>query len=189
MEKQFFISSSPLSFGEIEKILLENKKIALSDESKKLIQKCKDYLDNKLATNAGPVYGINTGFGALHNISISNEDLSLLQENLVNSHACGLGNEVRHDIVKLMMLLKIHALSLGNSGVQLQTVERLIDFFNNDVILQVCLVCGRQYFKRARNVLLLGLLKAWASKSSETFITIYCTELRLAPENKNIHQH
>jgi len=134
MDSKSLISPDPISFEQIEKIVLENKKIALSNESKALLQKCKDWLDNTISSHSYPIYGINTGFGALHNISISNEDLSLLQENLVISHACGLGNEVSHEIVKLMMFLKVHALSLGNSGVQLKTVERLIDFFNNDVI-------------------------------------------------------
>ena len=134
MNELFLISPNLLTFDQIETILYQNQKIGLSDKSKNLILKCKNWLDKKLATHASPIYGINTGFGALHNISISNEDLSLLQENLVNSHACGLGNEISHDIVKLMILLKVHALSLGNSGVQLKTVERLIDFFNNDII-------------------------------------------------------
>ena len=134
MDNNFLISPELISFEQIDSILHNNQKLALSDKSKGLIIKCKEYLDKKLATHDKPVYGINTGFGALHNISISNEDLSLLQENLVNSHACGLGDEIPHEIVKLMLLLKIHALSLGNSGVQLKTVERLIDFFNNDII-------------------------------------------------------
>jgi len=134
MNNIFLISPELISFEEIDSILHNNQKLALSDKSKSLIIKCKEFLDKKLATHDKPVYGINTGFGALHNITISNEDLSLLQENLVNSHACGLGNEIPHEIVKLMLLLKIHALSLGNSGVQLKTVERLIDFFNNDII-------------------------------------------------------
>lgn len=80
-----------------------------------------------------PIYGINTGFGSLYNIKISNENLTKLQENLVKSHACGTGEEVPKDIVKMMLLLKIQSLSYGYSGVQLETVERLIDFYNNDI--------------------------------------------------------
>lgn len=134
MKKFHTITPEPLSFEQMETILEEGLDIELSDESKQLIQDCKSWLDNKLATHDGPVYGINTGFGALHDISISKKDLSLLQENLVKSHACGLGNEVPHDVVKLMMLLKVHALSKGKSGVQLKTVERLIDFFNHNIL-------------------------------------------------------
>ena len=123
-----------MSYHDVDTILENNLKLTLSEDSKNLIQTCKSWLDRKLATHNKPIYGINTGFGALHDISISNKDLSLLQENLVISHACGLGNEVPKDVVKLMMLLKVHALSKGKSGVQTQTVERLIEFFNNDII-------------------------------------------------------
>lgn len=133
MEKVHHISLTPLTFEVIEAILNEGYKLALSDESAQLIEKCKKYLDDKIASHDGPVYGINTGFGALHNISISNSDLSKLQENLVMSHACGAGREIPKPVVKLMLLLKIHALSIGKSGVQLKTVERLIEFFNNDI--------------------------------------------------------
>lgn len=134
MGKMHYITPAPLSFEVLETILEEGYKLALSDQSKTLVQQCKEWLDKKLATHQGPVYGINTGFGALHDISISNNDLSLLQENLVLSHACGLGNEVPREVVKLMMLLKVHALSKGKSGVQLKTVELLVEFFNRDII-------------------------------------------------------
>ncbi len=130
MKKVHYISPKALTFKEIEAILEEEYTLQLSEESKELILKCKNYLDEKIKREDKPIYGINTGFGALHNISISNEDLSKLQENLVVSHACGIGREVPKDVVKLMLLLKIHALSLGKSGVQLKTVERLIEFYN-----------------------------------------------------------
>ncbi|MDQ3051847.1 MAG: histidine ammonia-lyase, partial [Bacteroidota bacterium] len=78
--------------------------------------------------------GINTGFGALYNKTISNEDLDTLQTNLVLSHACGTGEEVPAAIVRLMLFLKIQGLSYGNSGVQLDTVQRLVDFFNYDIL-------------------------------------------------------
>jgi len=133
MEKIHYISPEKLTFKDIEAILEEGYELRLSDEAKDLIVKCKTYLDEKIRSEDKPIYGINTGFGALHNISISKEDLSKLQENLVMSHACGVGREVPRDVVKLMLLLKIHALSLGKSGVQLLTVERLIEFFNKGI--------------------------------------------------------
>ena len=76
---------------------------------------------------------LNTGFGSLCNINIDKDQLSQLQINLMMSHACGCGERVPNDIVKLMILLKIQSLSYGYSGVQLHTVERLIDFFNDDI--------------------------------------------------------
>lgn len=107
--------------------------MALSKESKALIIKCRDYLDKKMETQKEPIYGVTTGFGSLCNISVGRDELSALQKNLVMSHACGMGDEVPHEIVKLILLLKIQSLSYGYSGVQLQTVERLIEFFNNDI--------------------------------------------------------
>jgi histidine ammonia-lyase len=80
-----------------------------------------------------PIYGINTGFGALYNVKIAGNNLQRLQENLVMSHACGTGEEVVQEIVKMMLLFKIQSLSFGHSGVQLITVNRLIDFYNNAI--------------------------------------------------------
>ena len=134
MENIHYISSKFLQFDDLHEILNQNKTLSLSNESKLKIQKCRDYLDKKIASSDEPIYGINTGFGSLCNVKISNENLSKLQSNLVKSHACGTGDMVPADIVKIMLLLKIQSLSYGFSGVQLQTVERLIDFYNNNVL-------------------------------------------------------
>jgi histidine ammonia-lyase len=134
MDNTHYISTEILTFEQINDIIVQHKTVALSEEAKVNIQKCRDYLDNKMQSNDEPIYGINTGFGSLYNIKIPKENLSKLQENLVKSHACGIGDEVPLSIVKLMLLLKIQSLSYGNSGVQLLTVERLIDFYNNDIL-------------------------------------------------------
>jgi len=134
MEHMHYISSEVLNLETLHDIISQHKSIALSEEAKVNIQKCRTYLDQKMASEEAPIYGINTGFGSLCNVKISKENLSQLQENLVKSHACGTGDEVPSQIVKLMLLLKIQFLSYGHSGVQLQTVERLLDFYNNDVL-------------------------------------------------------
>lgn len=128
------ISPELLTLSQVDKILKEGMTLELSQESKERIVKCREYLDNKMKTQKEPIYGVTTGFGSLCNISISKEELSQLQKNLVMSHACGVGEEVPAEIVKIMLLNKIQSLSYGNSGVQLQTVERLIAFFNNDIL-------------------------------------------------------
>jgi len=128
------ISPNKLTFSILEDILKGSYKLELSKESVKLIQDCKDYLDNVIATADKPIYGITTGFGSLCKISIPLEDLSQLQKNLVISHACSLGNIIPKDVIRLMLILKAHALSLGKSGVQVKTVERIIDMYNNDVL-------------------------------------------------------
>jgi histidine ammonia-lyase len=133
-----YISPQKLSYPVIESILEQKKKLVLSNESIALIHKSKDYLDRKISETDGPLYGINTGFGALCDIQISKEDLSKLQENLVISHACNLGPEIPADVVRLMLLLKAHALAKGNSAVQLVTVQRILDLFNFDILPIVC---------------------------------------------------
>ncbi len=129
-----YITTIKLTFETIEEIISANKKLALSDEAKNNIVCCREYLEKKIASHGEPIYGINTGFGSLCDVLIADEDLEQLQKNLVMSHACGTGDEVPQEIVKLMMLLKIQSLSYGKSGVQLETVERLIDFYNHDML-------------------------------------------------------
>ncbi|RIJ45849.1 histidine ammonia-lyase [Maribellus luteus] len=133
-KRVFEISPNHLTYDIIQDILENDTKLELSDISVELIQKSKKYLDRKLERAEKPLYGINTGFGALCDIEISKEDLSKLQENLVVSHACNVGTEVPADVVKLMLLLKAHALSKGNSAVQLITVQRILDLFNNNIL-------------------------------------------------------
>jgi histidine ammonia-lyase len=133
-----YISPEKLTYPIIEDILENRKMLVLSDESKQLIERSKAYLDRKIAETEGPLYGINTGFGALCNIEVSKDELSKLQENLVISHSCNLGPEVPADVVRLMLLLKAHALAKGNSAVQLVTVQRILDLFNHDILPIVC---------------------------------------------------
>jgi histidine ammonia-lyase len=134
METVHYISSDLLSIEMINEIISQDLKLELSEEARANIVKCRVYLDDKLKSNENPIYGINTGFGSLCNVKISTENLSKLQDNLVKSHACGTGEEVPLEIVKIMLLLKIQSLSYGHSGVQLETVERLIAFYNNDIL-------------------------------------------------------
>lgn len=129
-----YIDTTPLDLSKIQEIISSDKKIALSESAIQKIEKCRAYLDEKTKSISKPIYGINTGFGALYNVKIDDNNLQKLQENLVMSHACGTGDEVPKEIVKLMILFKIQALSYGHSGVQLATVNRLIDFYNNDII-------------------------------------------------------
>ncbi len=129
----FNINQKFHSLAEIEILLQDNAQIILGDEACARIINCREYLDNRMKSQKDPIYGITTGFGSLCNVSIDEEDLSQLQKNLVMSHACSIGEEVPEDVVKLMMALKIKSLAYGYSGVQLKTVQRLVDMFNNKV--------------------------------------------------------
>ncbi len=126
--------NTQITIEEIQDIIANNKQIKLSDDAKARIVKCRTYLDEKLANNDQPIYGINTGFGSLHSTKISNENLVQLQENLLLSHACGTGDLVPHEIIRIMLLLKVQSLTYGHSAAQLDTVERLIYFFNNNIL-------------------------------------------------------
>ncbi len=134
MAKAFKIGSQPLSISSIVEVLETNTPIALSKSAQKKVKDCRKYLDNKIESSSEPIYGINTGFGSLCNHKISDGELAQLQKNLVLSHACGTGEEVPQEIVKIILLLKVQSLAFGHSGVQLRTVERLIDMFNKDVL-------------------------------------------------------
>lgn len=127
------ISAEHLTIEKIEEIIRGGYKIELSDDARQRIIHCREYLDKKVAESEVPIYGVTTGFGSLCKISISEDQLSQLQINLMMSHACGVGERVRNEIVKIMILLKIQSLSYGFSGSKLDTVERLIEFFNNDI--------------------------------------------------------
>ena len=122
------IGSGQLTYDLIEKILKDGARLELSEEAIAKITKCRDFLDAKTDNNTVPIYGVTTGFGSLCNKHISRDELSTLQENLVKSHSCSVGTPVDKTVVKLMLLLKAHALSMGFSGVQVETVQRILDF-------------------------------------------------------------
>jgi len=128
------IGKSHTGFEEIKEMLIEKKSLVLDARAEKDIQHCRKYLDKKLAGSDELFYGINTGFGFLQNVKVHKKELSELQSNLLKSHACGMGEEVPHDIIKLMLALKVKSLSYGHSGVQLETVKRLAAMYNNDII-------------------------------------------------------
>ena len=128
------LSSERLTIAGLKEILDSGKPVALSEELRRRIVRCREYLDRKIKDSDQPVYGITTGFGSLCDISVGGDELSQLQRNLVMSHSCGTGEQVPSEIVRLMLLLKIRSLSYGYSGVRMETVERLIDFYNNGIL-------------------------------------------------------
>ena len=130
----YTISSQALSLPVLNSLIYEGLKIQLSEDVKQNIVSCRNYLDEKIARTIDPIYGINTGFGSLYDVRIESENLTKLQENLVRSHACGTGEFVPESIIKTMLLLKIRSLSYGHSGIHLETVERLVAFYNNDIL-------------------------------------------------------
>lgn len=131
------ISEKKLTLDDLKTIVSRFPEIVLSDDAEAKINRCREYLDQKLESTSEPLYGINTGFGSLYNRNISRDQLEKLQENLVKSHACGTGPEVPNEIIRLMLFLKVQSLSYGYSGVQLATVQRLVDLYNNNILPRV----------------------------------------------------
>lgn len=127
-------NNTDVDFSDIAQLIDSRKTITLSESTKQKITACRDYLDYKLVQSGGLFYGINTGFGYLQNVAISLDQTEELQSNLIQSHACGLGQTVPDEIVRLMLIFKIKSLAFGHSGVQLQTVQRLTDFYNHDIL-------------------------------------------------------
>ncbi len=125
------IPTSGISLSALKNLFYSSESLELSDVAIQQIQKARTYLDSFSGDNGAPVYGVNTGFGSLCNTIIPDSDMSQLQRNLLISHACGMGEEVPSEIVRLMLLLKILGLSKGFSGVQLETVQILLDLYNN----------------------------------------------------------
>lgn len=128
------LDKSPLHFQQVKNLLDYNQWVSITFDAHEKITACREYLDKKVSTGEGTFYGINTGFGYLQNVKIDDSQVEQLQYNLLMSHACGMGEEVPAPIVKLMIMLKIKSLSYGNSGVQIDTVKRLMDMYNNDVL-------------------------------------------------------
>jgi len=128
------LDKSPTNFQQIKNLLAFNQLVSITFDAHISITRCRAYLDKKIDSGDSLYYGINTGFGYLQNVKIDKAQLEELQVNLIQSHACGLGEEVPTAIVKLMLMLKVKSLSYGFSGVQIDTVKRLIDMHNNDVL-------------------------------------------------------
>ena len=127
------LDKSHTDFRQVKNLLAFDQLVSITFAAHEKILACREYLDKKLAGSDEPFYGINTGFGFLQNVRIDASQLRSLQENLIRSHACGMGERVPKNIVKLMVMLKIKSLSYGHSGVQIETVKRLMDMYNNDV--------------------------------------------------------
>ena len=131
--KEFNIDILTHTFDDVEALLDPACRLKLSDEACSRISRCRNYLDERMRNQKTPIYGVTTGFGSLCNVSIDKDQLSTLQKNLVMSHACGIGEEVRPEIVRLMIALKVNSLAYGFSGAQVETVKRLVDFFNEGI--------------------------------------------------------
>jgi histidine ammonia-lyase len=123
-----------LTLADLAAIVADRRPVVLADDARQRLAACHDYLHRKLAESDAPIYGINTGFGSLYNVSIEPHERGQLQVNLMMSHACGTGAEVPSELVRLMLFLKVQSLSYGHSGVQVATAQRLLDMYNREML-------------------------------------------------------
>ncbi|MFS8083849.1 MAG: histidine ammonia-lyase [Ginsengibacter sp.] len=132
--KNLPLDKNELTIEQVINYLRKEQLVSISNTAYKAITKCRKFLNEKMNGSDELYYGINTGFGFLQNVRINKDQLETLQNNLLQSHACGMGDEVPLPIVKLMLMLKIKSLSYGNSGISIEVVQRLIDMHNHNVL-------------------------------------------------------
>ena len=128
------LGDHPLTFKQYESIALGDCKLGLGVLAKARIVASRSFLEAKSAKSEKPIYGVNTGFGSLCNVEISPDKLGQLQTNLVRSHACGAGDYVRNEIIRLMIALKVQSFAVGVSGIRLEVVQELIHLYNSGVL-------------------------------------------------------
>jgi histidine ammonia-lyase len=123
-----------LSLSGLQEAIEQKHTLVLSETALQRIRRGRQYLENCMQASTAPIYGINTGFGFMYKQQIPHEQLASLQEKIVMSHACGIGQEVPQEIVRIMLLLKVQSLAYGHSGVREEVIQRLVDFYNAGVL-------------------------------------------------------
>jgi histidine ammonia-lyase len=127
------INGSNLNIYSFSKVVFEHEKIVISESSKELVDKARKYVEEVIESEI-PTYGINTGFGNLSVVSIDKSEVARLQENLIMSHACGVGEPFEEAVVRGMLLLRINALIKGFSGIRLCVIEKMVELLNKNLI-------------------------------------------------------
>lgn len=127
------LTGEDLNLINVWQVAVEKEKVALAPASKKRMTESRRYISNKMKAGEA-VYGVNTGFGALSKVKVTNDKLSQLQKNLIRSHSSGVGEPFTPTETRAIMLLRANALARGHSGVRPEVVEKLLEFLNEDVI-------------------------------------------------------
>ncbi len=127
------IDGKSLTVNDVIKVARQGERVELTEEAKAAVNKARAYVEEKLKNHA-VIYGLTTGFGKFSNIVISTEETAQLQKNLIISHTCSMGNPYPKNYVRAAMLLRCNALSRGNSGIRLNTIQTMLDMLNADII-------------------------------------------------------
>ena len=126
------INGRDLTLEQVMAVARGGEKVELTAEAKELVNKARAYVEKKVADKA-IVYGLTTGFGEFSKVYVPTEETAALQRNLIISHSCGMGNPLPTNVVRAAMLLRCNALSRGNSGIRLSTIETMLNMLNAGV--------------------------------------------------------
>ncbi|MDQ7064863.1 MAG: histidine ammonia-lyase [candidate division KSB1 bacterium] len=133
MSETIVLSGENLDFDKALKVIYDQTPVVISDEARERVRQARAVVEQQLA-DGRPIYGINTGFGKLSDVQISSAHLDELQENLVLSHACGVGDPIPPEAVRAILLFKINTLIKGFSGVREEVVDALLALLNRNVL-------------------------------------------------------
>jgi len=131
--KNFTITGDAITVDDCYAIVESGAQIALSPEAEERIKRCRATIEKLMAENR-TIYGVNTGFGKLSNTRIKNDEAESLQQNIVISHACGVGKPLPSNVVRMVMFITMLRFAKGHSGIRLETVNTLIEMLNKGVI-------------------------------------------------------
>ncbi len=127
------LTGDKLDLRDFVRVAREKDKVEIADAARTKVEASRKIVEDTIQGEEA-VYGVNTGFGRLSEVRIGECDLSTLQKNLLKSHACGIGDVFEEDVVRGMMLLRVNALLQGVSGIRSETLDKLVEFLNEDVI-------------------------------------------------------
>ena len=127
------LDGNSLTIEQVISVSNFNTKVRLSNSSISTIKNSRNLVEN-IISSGDVVYGINTGFGALSNVTIPTDKLEDLQSNLIRSHACGLGERMDPNSVLMMMIVRANSLAKGFSGARLELIQLLVEMINNRIV-------------------------------------------------------
>ena len=130
---EIVLDGNSLTIEQVISVSNFNTKVRLSNSSISTIKDSRNLVEN-IISSGEVVYGINTGFGALSNVTIPTDKLEDLQSNLIRSHACGLGEKMDPNSVLMMMIVRANSLAKGFSGARLELIQLLIEMINNRIV-------------------------------------------------------
>ena len=121
------LTGADLTIDDVEAVARHGAHAVLDEHARGRVQEARDVIERLVAEGA-VVYGVTTGFGALADRTIAAADVERLQENLLMSHAAGVGDPLPRDVVRAMLLLRANTIALGHSGARPEVIDRLLDF-------------------------------------------------------------